>query len=590
MEVQIYLYSLVSQSRIPAALACLFRQRTRKQADPWSQGAVMLFLPLFLLSSRFTAVHGTQLKAIRQVLMLNQAGPANPATRYIIVGVSLLLLEALLIFLLARQWLKRRKAEAALTLTNERLRLALEAGRSVGWDWDIKSGRDRWFGDLRTIFGIPSDTYSGRVEDFWRRVHPDDWEFVAKAVAEARQNHKAYAAEYRVIRDDGSVRWVSAGGKFYYAENGDPVRMLGMAVDITERRHAENAVRESEQRFRLVANTAPVMIWVSGPDRLCTYFNQTWLSFTGRPLEAELGNGWAEGVHPDDRDQCLKSYNEMFDQRKSFELQYRVRRHDGEYRWVHDLGVPRFDADGSFAGYIGSCMDITEHKLAGEALSSIGRRLIEAHEEERTWIGRELHDDIVQRLALVAIELDRCRRLTAVSVDELKDHARHTQASVEEIATDIQRISRHLHPSKLEYLGLAAAAKSLCKELSEQHKVEIDFRHSGLPATISREISLCLFRILQEALQNAVKHSGGRHFKAELLGTPQQIQLTVSDTGVGFDFQEAVTHGGIGLTSMQQRIQWLKGEFSITSAPGHGTTILARVPSKNGTQSFAIAG
>lgn len=578
------LYSRVSQNRIPAAFAYLLRQR------PWLRIAVMLFLLLFLSSSRLTALPGTQLKAIRHVLMLNQAGPANPPTTYIIAGISLILLEALLIFSLARQWLKRRRTEAALTLTNERLRLALEAGRSVGWDWDIKSGRDRWFGDLRTIFGIPSDTYSGRVEDFWRRVHPDDWEFVAKAVAEARQDQKAYAAEYRVIRDDGSVRWISARGKFYYAENGDPVRMLGMAVDITERRHAENSVRESEQRFRLVANTAPVMIWVSGTDRLCTYFNQTWLNFTGRPLEAEIGNGWAEGVHPDDLDECLKSYNEMFDQRKPFELQYRVRRHDGEYRWVHDIGVPRFDADGSFAGYIGSCMDITEHKLADEALSSIGRRLIEAHEEERTWIGRELHDDIVQRLALVAIELDRCRRLTAVSVDELKDHARHAQGSVEEIANDIQRISRHLHPSKLEYLGLGAAAKSLCKELSEQHKVEIDFRHSGLPLTISREISLCLFRILQEALQNAVKHSGGRHFKAELLGTPQQIQLTVSDTGVGFDFQEAVTRGGIGLTSMQQRIQWLKGEFSITSAPGHGTTILARVPSKNDTQPFAIAG
>lgn len=578
------LYSLVSQNRIPAAFACLLRQR------PWLRITVMLFLLLFLSSSRLTALPGTQLKAIRHVLMLNQAGLANRATTYIIAGISLILLEALLIFSLVRQWLKRRKIEAALTLTNERLRLALEAGRSVGWDWDIKSGRDRWFGDLRAIFGIPSDTYSGRVEDFWRRVHPDDWEFVAKAVAEARQNRKAYAAEYRVIRDDGSVRWVSARGKFYYAENGDPMRMLGMAVDITERRHAENSVRESEQRFRLVANSAPVMIWVSGTDRLCTYFNQTWLNFTGRPLEAELGNGWAEAIHPDDLDECLKSYNEMFDQRKSFELQYRVRRRDGEYRWVHDIGVPRFDADGSFAGYIGSCMDITEHKLADEALSSIGRRLIEAHEEERTWIGRELHDDIVQRLALVAIELDRCRRLTAVSIDELKDHARHAQGSVEEIANDIQRISRHLHPSKLEYLGLAAAAKSLCKELSEQHKVEIDFRHSGLPPTISREISLCLFRILQEALQNAVKHSGGRHFKAELLGTPQQIQLTVSDTGVGFDFQEAVTRGGIGLTSMQQRIQWLKGEFSITSAPGQGTTILARVPSKNDTQPFAIAG
>jgi len=318
------------------------------------------------------------------------------------------------------------------------------------------------------------------------------------------------------------------------------------------------------------------MIWMRGPDGICTYFNQTWLDFTGRPIEAEIGDGWADGVHPEDRSGCLRSFHEMFEQRKPYELQYRLRRYDGEYRWVLDHGVPRLDADGAFAGYIGSCKDITEKKLAVEALANIGRRLIEAHEEERTWIGRELHDDIVQRLALAAIELDQCSRLTATH--DIKHHVHHAQSEIEEIARDIQRISRHLHSSKLEFLGLPAAAKSFCKELSEQHKVEVDFRHSGLPSTISKEVSLCLFRVLQEALQNAVKHSGARHFTAELHGNAGDIQLTVGDTGVGFDLHEAVSRGGVGLTSMQQRIQWLKGAFSITSSPGHGTTVLARVP------------
>lgn len=501
------------------------------------------------------------------------------AKSYIIVGVSLILLEALLIFAFAWQRTKRKRAEAELALMNERLRLALGAGRSVGWDWDLKTGRDRWFGDLKTIFGIPSDTYSGRVEDFWRRVHPEDWQFVAKAVAEARQSHKPYTAEYRVIRDDQTTRWISARGRFYYSENGDPVRMLGMAVDVTERRQTENAVRESEQRFRLLANSAPVMIWMSGADCLCTYFNQTWLDFTGRPLEFELGNGWTKGIHPEDVYQYTKTYQEMFDQRKAFELHYRLRRHDGEYRWIVDTGAPRFNPDGSFAGYIGSCKDITDRKLVEEALSNIGRRLIEAHEEERTWIARELHDDIVQRLALVAFELDQCAHLP-LHTYERNDRVNDARRSIEEIASDVQRISRRLHSSKLEYLGLTAAAKSLCKELSEQHKVEIEFGHSGLPSTISKEISLCLFRVLQEALQNAIKHSGARHFKAELLGTAEEIQLTVSDAGVGLDLQEAIGRSGVGLTSMQQRIQWVKGIFSIISAPGCGTTVVARVPSK----------
>ena len=159
--------------------------------------------------------------------------------------------------------------------------------------------------------------------------------------------------------------------------------VLSSVVDITERKRIEAALRESEERFRLVANTAPVMIWMSGVDKRCAYFNGTWLEFTGRSLDAEMGNGWVEGVHPDDLRQCLDIYTKAFDQRESFQIEYRLRRNDGEYRWVFDSGVPRFNADGSFAGYIGSAIDVTERKMAEKALSMVSRRLIEAHEEER---------------------------------------------------------------------------------------------------------------------------------------------------------------------------------------------------------------
>jgi PAS domain S-box-containing protein len=164
--------------------------------------------------------------------------------------------------------------------------------------------------------------------------------------------------------------------------------------DDTQRREAERVVRESEARFRLVANAAPVMIWMSGVDKLCTYFNQPWLKFTGRSLEAELGNGWSEGVHPEDLTRCSETYIHAFDRREPFAMEYRLRRHDGEYRWILDQGVPRFNEGGSFAGYIGSCSDITERKLAEEALAGLSRKLLEAQEQERTRIARELHDDI----------------------------------------------------------------------------------------------------------------------------------------------------------------------------------------------------
>ena len=626
---------------------------------------------------------------------------------YITGGLSLILLEALLIFALVWQRARAQRAETQLAMTFDRLRLAVEAGKSVGWDWDIKSGRDRWFGDLETVFGIPSHNYSGHVDDFRRKLHPDDRERVWQAVADARQNRKPYAAEFRVIRTDGTVRWLAARGTFYYAHNGDPERMLGMSVDITdrkqaeqklsesenrlagivgsamdaiiavdedrrivlfnaaaekmfgctqdeavgtvidrfiperfrpeqgsymrlfdesgvttrnmgtpsalwavrangqefpmeasithlesdgrklftiiirditERRQAEEAIRESEARFRLLANTAPVMIWTAGTDRKCSYVNKTWLDFTGRPLETELGDGWAGGLHPDDSTRSFQIYAEAFDRKESFEMQYRLRRRDGEYRWVLDKGVPRFDSDGTFAGYIGSCIDVTERKLAEESLATIGRRLIEAHEEERTWIGRELHDDINQRLALLAVELDRWNQ--SPSVEKVSEEVRRAQERITQISKDVQGLSHRLHSSKLEYLGLANAANSFCKELSEHTKVEIQFNHSEVPRTLSKEVSLCLFRVLQEALQNAVKYSGVRSFTVDLHGTAESIDLAVSDLGTGFEEQDAFTCHGLGLISMRERLQLVHGELSVKSKPGAGTTIRARVPFK----------
>jgi PAS domain S-box-containing protein len=352
----------------------------------------------------------------------------------------------------------------------------------------------------------------------------------------------------------------------------------GLLLQHKRRRRAEASLQESERRFRLVTNTAPVLIWMSGPDMLRDYFNEPWLEFTGRPLEAELGNGWTEGVHPEDLKKSLDTYQRAFDRRESFKMQYRLRRHDGEYRWLLDVGVPRLNPDGFFAGYIGSCMDITDHKRAEEALADVGRRLIGAHEEERTWIARELHDDINQRIAMLAVQLEQWAQHPPSSGAEVSDHIDHVRQDLSDLGKDIQALSHRLHSSKLEYLGIVSAANSFCKELSEQQKVEIEFSHAGIPQRLPKETSLCLFRVLQEALQNAVKHSGERHFKVELRGTLREIQLTVSDSGVGFDQQSATKRCGIGLVSMRERLQLVGGEFLVKSKPGGGTTIRAFVP------------
>jgi PAS domain S-box-containing protein len=367
------------------------------------------------------------------------------------------------------------------------------------------------------------------------------------------------------------------------------IPFMVLAALAEEHEQSADVVRESEERFRLVANTAPVMIWMAGTDRLCSYVNQPWLEFTGRPLDAELGNGWAEGVHNDDLKRCLETYSQAFDQRQSFEMEYRIRRNDGEYRWILDTGVPRFNPDGTFAGYIGSCLDITDRKLAEEALASVGRRLIEAHEEERTWIARELHDDIVQRIALVAIELERCDQQTPDATTAVHDQVRQARQRLSELGEDLQTLSHRLHSSKLEYMGLVTASNSFCRELSEQRNVRIEFNHSDIPATIPKELSLCLFRVLQEALQNAVKHSADHNFTVEVRGTKEGISLAVRDSGIGFDWRDAMNRRGLGLISMRERLRLVNGELSIQSEPGRGTTVLARVPLGQKDHSVAIA-
>jgi PAS domain S-box-containing protein len=341
--------------------------------------------------------------------------------------------------------------------------------------------------------------------------------------------------------------------------------------DITESKRVVTVLRENEERFRLVANTAPVMIWMSGIDNLCTYFNEGWLEFTGRSLEEEMGNGWAKGVHPDDLRRCLDTYTKAFDRRERYKIEYRFRRRDGEYRWILATGVPRFSVGNSFAGYIGSAIDVTERKLAEEALSTMSQKLIEAQDEERARIARELHDDIGQRLALLAVLIESAKRRSPVWAAEVGNQ-------VADLASGIQALSHRLHPPKLEYLGLAAAAAGFGRELSERHGVEIDFHSENIPKELPREISLCLFRVLQEALQNAIKHSGSRQFQISLTGEASELELTVHDSGIGFEPAEAISGRGLGLTTMQERLKLVDGQLSIDSKRQSGTTIQARVP------------
>jgi signal transduction histidine kinase len=246
---------------------------------------------------------------------------------------------------------------------------------------------------------------------------------------------------------------------------------------------------------------------------------------------------------------------------------------------MFDSGVPRFNDDNSFAGYIGSCIDITDRKLAEEALSTVGQKLMEAHEEERSRIARELHDDINQRLALLANGLQGLEQ--AMSADNASVPQKGLQELwqlTNEIATDIQHISHQLHPSKLHFLGLAAAVRDLCREFSQQYKLKIECVVQDLPQDLEENISLSLFRTAQESLRNAVKHSRARHVKVEMTCRSSVVQLRVSDDGNGFNPEDLRNRHGLGLVSMKERLRSVGGEFAVWSKPSLGTQVEGRVP------------
>ncbi len=473
---------------------------------------------------------------------------------------------------------ERKQAEQALRESEEWLHLAVQAGRMYAFDWDAATDVIVRSGQCRDILNWLDDPTRDTGRQFVARVHPEDREAYAAPEAGLSPKNPIYQTSYRVLRPDGSVIWLEANGRILFDGQGRKLRIIGLVADVTERKRAEEALRESEERFRLVADTAPALIWMSGTDKLCTFFNKGWLNFTGRSIDLELRNGKAEGVHSEDLKRCLDTYVRAFDAREKFTMQYRLRRHDGEYRWVLDVGVPRFNQDGSFAGFIGSCADVTDRKLAEEALSGVNRRLIEAQERERARIARELHDDICQRLALLIIELEQLWENSPDLPDEVRSRVGVLREQASDVATDVQSLSHELHSSKLEYLGILTAMKGLCKEFSDQQNVEVVFAHEEVPRSVSQEISLCLYRVLQEALQNAAKHSGVRHFDVELRVTSGAIDLIVRDSGSGFEVEEAMKTHGLGLVSMAERLKLVDGELSVDSQPQRGTTIHARVP------------
>ena len=307
-----------------------------------------------------------------------------------------------------------------------------------------------------------------------------------------------------------------------------------------------------------------------------TYVSEQAEKMLGYPAVAwNEPNFLASHIHADDLGWVLAAFEKQTRIAEHFDLTFRMWANDGRLVWVQNL----VSVDSQNLKTHGFMIDVSERKRSEESLKDLGGRLIAAQEEERRRVARELHDDFNQRLALLSVELEQLGQRIQKSTG-LRREVRRLQLQVQDIAAEIHRLSYKLHPSKLDHLGLAAAVKSLCAELSKRGKVKVEFHQFGFPAQLDNDITLCVFRIAQEGLRNCEKHSSAQSARVVLTKTRNAVRLLVSDNGCGFNTKTKLMEKGLGFISMKERLHVLGGEMSVYSKPLQGTRIEVSVPLK----------
>ncbi|MBK9062916.1 MAG: PAS domain-containing protein [Acidobacteria bacterium] len=352
------------------------------------------------------------------------------------------------------------------------------------------------------------------------------------------------------------------------------------------RKRTEEALRLSEARLSSGADLAGLAFYEVDFDQGVMYFDERLRDLCGIPPDRDRGLGalefWIEHLQPDDRPRVLDARQQLDDGRRdrlSFEYRY-LHPTRGEI-WIHHLsGVSARDAAGRRIRTFGVLRDITERKRAEDTLRDLSQRLIQAHEEERALLARELHDDLTQRLAVLAIDVGRAE-LAAPGTPQA-DTMKAVREGLVRLSEDVHTLAYQLHPSVLEELGLAEALRTECERLGRQGRLDVSLRLDPLSGVVGRDAALCLFRVAQEALNNVVRHAGARAAAVTLRPMDGGLLLAVRDDGVGFDPAGPGTGRSLGLASMRERVRLVNGTLDVESAPGQGSAIVAWVPAEGG--------
>jgi PAS domain S-box-containing protein len=605
---------------------------------------------------------------------------------------------------------ERKLAEDTLRESEARFRLATQAGKMYAYEWDLITDRIVRCGDISGVLGSASQASLTR-EQLLARVHPDDRGLFNGSVNERTPENPDVQISYRLLRPDGTVEWLEKTAHAFFDQQGRMVRMIGMVADITERKRAEDAIRDGEMRYRRIVETTNEGVWLLDSKLQNSYVNLRMAEMLGYEPEEMLGRSVFDFYFPWDierKKQALRRRQEGLRE----QIEDRLQRRDGSELWVRMAAAPVFKDNGEFDGafamvsditerkraeetlreseekfrsvfrdagvgmvivspagrflaanktfcdclgyteqellkrtvesvtlpedwpafsqklqealteghgfkwynkrclhksgrivftesttslirasdgapkyFVAEILDVTSRKEAEDALSAMTRKLIEAQEQERARIGRELHDDINQRLAMLSVELEQMQ----LAPSDVHSRVEELRKRVTEISNDVQALSHDLHSSKLEYLGVVAGIRGWCKEFSERERMEVDFRGNVL-SVLPPEVGVCLFRVLQEALHNAAKHCGVKRMEVQLLEDCSEIHLIVRDFGRGFEIDAAMQGSGLGLISMRERVRLVNGTIAIDSKPMGGTTVHARVPFKASTSTARATG
>jgi PAS domain S-box-containing protein len=354
--------------------------------------------------------------------------------------------------------------------------------------------------------------------------------------------------------------------------------ILYVCRDVTDRKHSERELRRNEERLKLAleAASAGTWDWDLGSGEM-EWSPETHRLFGGTASDRPpTFDAFLERIHPSDRDRVARTMTQAMEQGTPYETEFRAVGYDDVERWV--MGKGKATRNGKPLRMLGVFVDLTERHQVAEEMRELGGRLINAHEQERMRLSRELHDDVSQRVAIICLTLNKLQRRLPAALTDVREGLVKLTSDAEHIADELHRFSHELHPAKLQHLGLEESVRSLCEELQTARGISIDVHIDGLPGELSAEVALCFYRITQEALHNVVKHSGAHHSTLHLRGDHGEVVLKISDDGVGFDPSTVRHKNTLGLVSMQERARLVNGRFIVSSKPLGGTLVEVRVP------------